>query len=284
MSKSLQEITDAWGKWMDKKYNGGGVNYTASTDYQEHSSLNDYHKHEVRVEGTELSYDPYAPSPKPGFVSSASTSYENDSSVEQEVTFKQSVSTSQTFSWSVTEELDIGLSVEVKAGLPAVAQVTTTMSAEFDLSSTQGDSKTDTQEWSVDQPIRTPAHTHINAKMLVNTEEYDIKWGAKTTLKGYVAIWFNNKVSLHNNRGAHHLWFINIGNVFRNCRDNKIIDIKGYEIVGNKVIANSYGVFKGGQGVGIDVKVTEKPLTKGATSRDYTIHLDLDKEPTSLHG
>lgn len=260
-SKTLQQITDAWGQWMNTKYNGGGIWYTESTNYNSQSSLGAYHQYQTSATYQSTIYDPYAPSPIPGTASSVLTSYNNDSSIAQSYTYQQSMTTTQSFTWSITESLSVGVSVTATVGVPAVAQVGTTVTTSFSLSSTQGSTTTNQQQWSVSQPIIAPAYSHIEAKMVVTTQQYDIKWQATCMLSGYVAIWFNDKVCLNPN-DPHWLWFIPIDQVFRDCINNNIIDTSGYQIVNGGVLAYSSGVFTGGQGVGVSINVHQSPLSR----------------------
>lgn len=284
--KSLEEITKAWGDWMSKKYpKGGGVKYTESTHYSKQSSLNDYHRYQTNVDSSELSYDPFAPNPKPGSISSIKTNFNNDASLQQSLTYKQSASTTQSFNWSVTEALKLGLKVSVKAGVPLVAEVTSEFSTELNLSSTQGASSTESQSWEVMQPVLCPPHSHVTAQLIVNTAQYDIKWTADTLLDGYVAIWFKNRFFMDGRSTDHHLYFFRIGSVINDCVKNNIIDTRGYKKVsGWNAIATSNGVFYGGQGTEMTVNVHETPLKSDNTidetksSSEYGILLDKSGE------
>ena len=279
---SLDDITKAGGAWMAKKYpQGGGVKYTESTDYNKQSSLNAYHQYQTNIVSSELFYDPLAPSPKPGMVSSTKTNFSNRSSVSQSVTYNQSETTTQSFNWSVTESLKLGVKSSVKAGVPLVAEVTTELSVNIDTSSTQGATSTKTQTWSVSQPIICPANSQVTARLNVSTATYDIPWTAETILEGYVAIWFNKRFIMDGHVGDHQLYFYPIGSVIKDCIANNIIGTNGYtKLDSYTIIASSRGLFFGGQGTEMTVTIEETPLKSDHTideeiiRNEYQIHLD----------
>ncbi|MEU7640153.1 MULTISPECIES: cytotoxin leucocidin [unclassified Streptomyces] len=261
-ARSLQEITDAWGTWMAKERfpASRGCRFTASTDYGRQSALGDYHEYQVGAEYHGITYDPDAPSPIPGQVSSVTTNYRNGSAVEQAVTYKQSKTTEQDLRISVTESLKIGVTMEVSAEIPAVAKVSETTSIETTLSSTQEFTHKETQNWSVDLPLRIPPKSLIEASLVVGTQKYDIAWTATVNLAGKVAIWFEEKVDLQHDGDYHWLWFVPIEEVFRDCRAHAIVDTTGYEITSDGVAAFAGGKFGGGQGVSLNVNVVQKDL------------------------
>ncbi len=218
---------------------------------------------------------PQAPSPKPGSVSSVKSHFKNDSSVQQSITYKQSETTTQSFNWSVSEKLAIGLEVSVKAGLPAVAEVTTKFSTNLELSSTQGASDTKSQSWEVSQQVLCPPYSNITAQLNVHTAEYDISWTAETKLKGYVAIWFKNRFYKPGFDSDHHLYFIPIGKVIDDCIKNNIISTNGYKKVSSSTImASSRGKFYGGQGTDLVVDIKETSLNKDMSIIENMDHIE----------
>ncbi|GAA0395777.1 cytotoxin leucocidin [Streptomyces luteireticuli] len=281
-SRPLQEITDAWGRWMAKERfpKSNGCRFTASTDYGKQGALGSYHQYQVRAKYSGITYDPSAPSPVPGQVSSVVTNYRNGTDVEQTVTYKQSRTTEQNLRISVTESLKVGVTVQVSAEVPAVAKVSETTSIEATLSSTQEFAHKETQNWSVDLPLKIPAKSVVEASLVVGTQKYDIDWTATVGLTGSVAIWFEEKVDLNHDGDYHWLWFVPVEEVFRDCRANGIIDTSGYEVTGDGVNAFASGTFSGGQGVSLSVNAVQKPLDaraakRGATATERTIPVPL---------
>ncbi|WP_171172261.1 cytotoxin leucocidin [Streptomyces sp. I05A-00742] len=267
-ARPLQEITDEWGRWMARERfpRSNGCRFTASTDYGKQGALGDYHRHQVRTGYTGIVYDPSAPSPVPGQVTSVSTSYRNGTAVEQVVTYKQSRTTEQDLRISVTEALKVGVTVEVSAEIPAVAKVSETTSIEATLSSTQEFSHKEVQNWSVDLPLRIPPKSVVDASLVVGTQKYDIDWTATVSLTGNVAIWFEEKVDLNHDGDLHWLWFVPVEEVFRDCRAHGIVDTTGYEVTADGVNAFASGTFTGGQGVSLSINTVQKPLDGGQRS------------------
>ncbi|MBH1938738.1 cytotoxin leucocidin [Streptomyces sp. AV19] len=291
-SRPLQEITDAWGRWMAKERFPGsnGCRFTASTDYGRQSALGSYHEHQVRTKYSGITYDPSAPSPVPGQVSSVATNYRNGTDVEQTVTYKQSRTTEQDLRISVTESLKVGVTVQVSAEVPAVAKVSETTSIEATLSSTQEFSHKETQNWSVDLPLKIPAKSVVEASLVVGTQKYDIDWTATVGLTGSVAIWFEEKVDLNHDGDRHWLWFVPVEEVFRDCRANGIVDTSGYEVTADGVNAFASGTFSGGQGVSLSINAVQKPLdgrakrSAAATGRTIPVPLSASGRKVSVPG
>lgn len=283
MANSLQQITDAWGNWMAAKLPfSGGMRFTESTNYGNQSDLDNYHQYQTNATVQSMTYDPAGPPPIPGSESSITTSYNNDSTVPQSYTYDQSLETQQTFTWSITEALSVGIEISATEGVPSVAQVGQKVTTNISFSSTQGASFNKTEKWAVSMPIVAPPESHIDALMVVTTAQYDIQWTAVCLLDGSVAIWFNNKVAL--NPGDYHwLWFIPIEQVFSDCQQYNIIDTTGYQVVAGGVLATSTGTFTGGQGVGVAIQVKQTPISSGSdpAGQAVTLTIPIKEDGTS---
>jgi hypothetical protein len=266
MPQSLQQITDAWGNWMNNQHSGGGVRFTASTNYGAHGELSNYHQYQVSTDVTGISYGTGS-SPVPGQKDSASIQLSNGSNQPQTITFSQSMETTQEFNWAVSQEVSVGVSVSVTAGVPDVAQVGATVTASVSLTSAQGGSTSNTQTWSVDMPVNVPAESATTATLVVVTNQYDVPWTANCMLTGCVAIWFNNKIDLNGDGGEHWLYFVPIESVFNDCISNNITDTTGYQISGSGVIAIATGTFTGGQGISCNAQISATtPYSAGNTA------------------
>lgn len=260
--KSLQEVTDAWGAWYSKK-NGTTCRFTASTNYGSQSDLSAYKQYQVSAVCQAISYDGNSP-PTGSSVSTYELWYDNGSSVQNQQTFTKTATSTQTFTWSITEALSIGVTISATEGVPSVASSTQSITATLSLSSTQGQTVTNTQTWSVNSIVNVPPNSSIKADMIISQENYDINFTQDVKMSGYVAIWNNDKVN------GHWLWFIPISSVFQDCVDNNIIDTTGYTNLGNAVSVQASGVFTGSQGVSVGVSVNEYPLR---TSSETPLHV-----------
>jgi hypothetical protein len=272
MARTLQDVTDAWGNWMNSKYSGGGIRFTESTKYSNRSELNQYHRYETMATYQSIVYD-NGPEPINGSARSIKTDYRNNTSLEQSVVYKESMTMEQSFTWSMTESLSIGIEMSATVGVPKVAESSMKVTTTLSLSSTQGSTSKKTQTWAIEQPLRIPPRTHVNAQLVVGTQDYDINWTATCKLEGYVAIWFNNKVALNPDPDDKHwLWFYPIEAVIDECRRYGIIDTAGYQVCYGSVLAQSRGKFSGGQGINMKIDVNEEPLEYGGQPNEYVVY------------
>jgi toxin ETX/toxin MTX2 len=257
--KNLQSITDAWGKWKAKTHHNK-CRFTASTNYKKEDRLDGYHEHEVKATAQPIVYDESSPP-----LESPSTVYElwfdNASDVDQTQVFSKDYSSTESFTWSMTEALSIGVEVSASAGVEGVATASATISTQLSLSSTQEKAVSETQSWSANSTIVVPARSSVKCDMILDVGSYERHFTSPVLLKGDVAIWYDEQVD------DHFLWFVSIGHVFREVRDNDLADISGYEIHGSTVIANSRGQMRGKEGVRVSVAVTQYPL-RTATAPD----------------
>ena len=261
MAKSLQDITNAWGNWMNKKHNGGGIKFTASTKYSDQEFfLKNYYERQVHSQMLDIQYALDDTPQAEDNLNAYKAELRNDSSVTQTPRFAKSYSTTQSFAWSVTEQLSIGTEVSTTVGVPDVASVGGKVTTDLTLSSTQGAEQSETQEWEVDMPVLVPPRTIVTATLVIKMKKYDVRWVGKCKLTGYVAIWFNNKVKLPGSAKEHWLYFVPIQRVFNDCVSHNIIDTTGYETSGRAVLARSAGVVRGSQGVDYSVDIKEVPM------------------------
>lgn len=267
---SLQEITDAWGHWMLSQVGGGSVRFTSTTDYGQHSELNAYHQYQCSATYQSINYS--EPITSDGDIVVPSQTLTNYTNVQQTQTFSWTKSTTDTFSWSITEALKVGVTVSGSAGVPLVAEGKVSATVELNLSSTQTTTESATQTWSVNQPVLVPPQTWVKCESIISTNSDNIAFYATAQVQGYVAIWFENKVN------GHWLWFYPIGGVLQDVISHKIIDTTSYSVVDSKTIsAGVSGTCTGAFGVNIVTTYTSGPLNTDTkeltggqvTSRDY---------------
>lgn len=261
----LQKITDAWGDWKAKQYKTKR-RYTESTNYKKQSSLDQYRQYECTVAVQDIQYDSNRP-PTPGADVAYSLWYDNATSLEQTQLFRYTAESRQTFAWSITESLAVGVEVSATASIPEVASATTKVSVDLSLSSTQGASWEETKAWEVKNPVHIAPKTSLKVDLLINTQSYDIPFTQSALLAGHVAIWFEDKVVLHDK--PHWLYFIPIQTVFSDCRNYNIVSVDGYRITGNGVLATARGKLSGKQGISVGVTATEYPLRTATASNEF---------------
>jgi len=249
---SLQQITDAWGNWFSSQ-NGTSCRFTASTNYGSQSDLDNYHQYQTNATVQSFAYDGNS-LPTNGSTVAYELWYDNGTSVQQQNNFQETSTTTQTFTWSVTESLSIGVEISATEGVPSVVSSTQKVTVTIGLSSTQSQTTTNTQTWQVSSPINVPADSSVKADMVISTQSYSINWTAAVLLQGYVAIWNNDKVN------GHWLWFHPIESVFADCANHNIIDTSGYSIVAGGVSTQATGAFTGSQGISVGVTAKQYPL------------------------
>ena len=141
--KSLQEITDAWGAWYSKQH-GTTCKFTASTNYGARRELTQYMNRQVTVHARSIVFDE-GTDPKITAVTAYNLWYDNEMSVENSQRLKKTTTTEQSFTWAVTSEVSIGVSVTSTAGLPGVAAVTKSITATVTVSARYEETKTNSQ-------------------------------------------------------------------------------------------------------------------------------------------
>jgi len=255
--KSLQEITDAWGNW---KANAAGTTcFTSSTNYGDHSEFDAYHRYQCSAVYQSMSYDGISP-PKSASDVAYEIWYDNGSTLQQSDTFQYTETTDQSFTWSITEGVNVGVEISATEGLPDVASSAPKASVTLSFSSTQGQTLTKTQTWSINTPVAVPPQSSLKCDMVVNSQSYEIKFTATVLVSGDIAIWFNDRVCLGAPGDGHFNWYIPITQVFNDVIKNNLIDTSGYQITPAGVIAIAQGVFTGGQGISQGVVTTQYPL------------------------
>jgi toxin ETX/toxin MTX2 len=264
--QDIQTITDKWGGWIAGQ-RGTSCRFTASTNYASQSDLDAYHQWQCTVTCESISYDGNSP-PTGGADVAYELWYDNSSARDQGETFEYSSSTTQSFAWSITEALSVGIEVSATEGVPEVASSTQKISVTLSLSSTQGATHTQEQDWKVSSQIVVPTESSIKCDMVINSQSYDINFTQNVSIDGHVAIWFNDKQDLNNNGDYHWLWFIPITEVFSDVVSNNLIDTSGYQ-VGGTVLATMSGTFTGSQGVSVGVTTHQYPLRSSAPAQAF---------------
>lgn len=263
---SLQQITDAWGKWYSQQH-GTTCRFTASTDYSSQSFLDDYHQYQVSTTTQSIVYDGDS-IPTDGSNVAFETIYNNNTQVSNQQSLIETETSTQSFEWSITEALAIGVEISATEGVPAVASSSQKVTVNLSLSSTQKSTVTNTQSWSVNTILTIPPQSSIKADIVIGTQSYNINFTVSVMLNGYVAIWNNDKVN------GHWLWFIPITQVFSDCIANNIIDTSGYDIVGGGVSTTASGVFTGSQGINVVVNTIQYPLNSNDKSAKNSSFID----------
>lgn len=241
------------------------MGFTASTNYASQKNLPDWNKYQVETVLGDIVYDGNSP-PTGGSAVAYELWLDNGTMVTQSEAFSYTSTTSQTFNWSVTEPLSIGIEVDATEGLPGVAQVTEKLTVKVGLSSTQGGSSTKTQSWTVDSPVTVPSNASVKCEIVISSQSYDIDYIQPLTMTNYVAIEINDWQDWNHDGQMQKLWFIPITQVFQDVIANNLIDTTGYQLTPNSAIATARGTFTGSQGIDVTARITQYPLRTSGTT------------------
>jgi hypothetical protein len=250
---ALQDITDAWGRWWASQ-RSTSLNWTETTDYGNHSELDAWHQYQVNATLLNFAYDGASPPTGSATVAYSQTYYNGTDITQSGPTFAYNTTSQQSFTWSFTESLKIGVEVSATVGLPGDS-ATAKLSVELGLSATQAKTVQNTQTWSVSCPILIPAHTAVTLSMVISGQSYDTTWTADVRLQGYVNVWLNDRWN------GHYCYFVPISQVFTDVQANNLADLTGYTINFDGVVVRTSGSLAGSQGVSVGTTADQHPYS-----------------------
>jgi hypothetical protein len=256
--QKLDDITWAWGCWVARSH-GTNCHFTQALNYGNASELDPNDDRQCKAVVQAMNYDDQS-LPTNGSNVAYDLWYDNATNLNQSITFTASSETTQTFTWSITEALSVGLELSGTAGAPGFMTTGFKETITFSFSSTQGKSTSDKQTWSVNDPVQIPAQASVHCLMVIATQSYDINWSAPCLIKGYVAVWFDDWIDIAGGSDVHHLWFVPIEQVLRDVVAHNLYDTTGYADAGDGITATVRGNFSGSQGIRVDTKPVETPL------------------------
>lgn len=223
--------------------------------------MRNYQQYQIRVEVTNVHYsDNTNVTPMPGFTFEDQTKNYSDKPVK--TVFKKSHETTTSFTWSLTEAIELGMSVEFEVGVPPIASAKTTLSAKISVSSTQAKTETEKETWSIDKEVTTSPHYEGKMKWTIVQKKYDATFYADVNIMDYVAFWFNHKIDLNNKGGndKHWLWFLHVSNIWPRFSHYGISVSPQYSSNGNAILYHNVGRCSGHEGVNSYFEYREEPL------------------------
>lgn len=237
--ENLQALATKWGNQSSKR-NGTTCRWVKL--HAEGWGMGQYPQYKISTKVLNVQYDPkYQEVPLPGQI--LTSSFKNNSDGVGSAHFKKTSQTTTSFSWSITEGLEVGISEEITAGVPEVAQSKTTLSMKMSLSSTQGQTKSETTGWEIDRTISVPPHESIEMTWAINESRITAVFHADIEITGFFAIWNNDKVN------GHWLYFVPVANAFRQMKAWGMSIPSQFSIEGNSVIFHAKGECTGQLGV-----------------------------------
>lgn len=132
--------------------------------------------------------------------SAYSTKWNNQLNLPQSETFEHDITktTEQTFTNTVTSKISSSITVKETAGLPAIVQeqISTTITAELDASSTETKSVSTSQTWKESQTINVPKKTCVEGCMIETNGEVTLPYSFTANITStYVDQKFDQKLA-----------------------------------------------------------------------------------------
>ncbi|KAG0429297.1 hypothetical protein HPB47_023771 [Ixodes persulcatus] len=175
------------------------------------------------------------------------------------VTVKREKTLTHQYSWQTQDTFSVGTSVSIEAGLPGVADVTSSFSATVSLTNTAGQVHTDAEKYAVDLGVTVPPMKSAKIEWVITDVTQEIPWTAQIDIEGWFAVWFREKV------GDHFLWFYRV-NVLKDPLLKETEEGVRY---------TARGIFKGVHGSDSQLRVSEYDIGAygGKPTKVYTIPL-----------
>jgi hypothetical protein len=180
--------------------------------------------------------------------------YTNDSDVEQTEQLSRTYEETANFSWSVTKAITHGATFSIKCPLPKKIIVTGQYSFEISTSTTNAQSDSTKQAWTVSTPIRIPAHSRVVTQVIIDKGDFDAPFTFDGEIKGRIRFTNWSYPKGHDP---------NIGADFEGDITEFIPGMPlppQLSFKDGKLIFNGAGVFTGLAGISVNVKTTQYPL------------------------
>jgi hypothetical protein len=278
MTTSLQQITDTFGNWVaNGNPPSGGMVYSASTDFSRLPGYAQYGVTPVTVSAPDFAYGAVQ-MPATTSITSAATTFNNDTEAVQGYSISLSETTTQAFQWSTTQALSVNVTVSAKVTIPAVAEVGGSVSTDMSFSTTNGATSSTSKIWTITDELSVPPNSTLSTNEVVTCQSYNAPWTATCLLTGWVAVWYNNRWAAKPNAGDHMLWFYLIENVLAAVQQEALIDTTGYTVVGNGVIATASGTFTGGHGINSALTTIQTPYPPTASAKPLISSLPISSD------
>jgi len=223
-----------------------------------------FDKFDVQLQLRDMSYaDLDVQNQRP--VSLQSSTFTNGTSVQDEQTFSVDKTTSDSFTWSITEGIEVGSEFMVK--VPFVGDAKSSIKLNF--SSTQGQTTSVERHWGYSAQIPVPPHSKIETIFSVLEGKIDTPFTATFQVRGYMKISFDIS-----NPGQKADW--------RYCEGEISEMIKGGYCVSNPKTfeCSTTGVFTG---VAATTYIVETKTLDGKTLQTVRGENTWDPQPLKAH-
>jgi len=222
-------------------------------DAKSHPELKDYQQYKVTAKVLGTTYDHLKEFGRPDYI--YYQKFQNKTNADQSHMFTRTETTEASFTWSLTEGIEVGISVKGSVGLPFISNAVTAHTT-IDFSATQTNTETVTQEWSIQQEVKIPAQKQVDTVLTIYDKGFNATFTTNIEIGGWFAVHTTAPVE-YKNTGKKQLFFFPVTQALQNGTPY------GYSVKGDKVIFSAYGVWTGVQGIGSEVTITETPMYAG---------------------
>jgi len=278
---SLQDITDAWGNWFARK-NSTTLDFTASTRFSGNWHLDPYHEYEAKVKVLPATLRYGSPRSKgESRGEHLDVEYKNGSSILQSYTQMFAYEYLNSFEYSFTEALKLGLEVKFDAGLPLIGGASSTAKFELDISSTQKQTNSHKTTRTETFPVNVAPHTSVKFSARSKSQNNECDWQVSTLLSGYIAVRFKDYL-YWNTPKAHALWFLRIEDIFKDVSWHDIIDMTGYQVTSQGVEVMARGTCDSTTDTITQASIKEAPYTGTEVGQSSTYQNDSEQDTIGL--
>ena len=208
----LQTLADEWGRAFSEHF---GTTCLWVDLHAKRREMAQYQKYKISTKAENARYEGKGTLISvPGIVTTDTET--NDSSVQQSEVFKYSKETTSTFTWTLKEGINVGVTVKFEAGVPPIASGSTTLSVNMSFEATQSKTEKQTVKWEIDRNVVIPPYSKLDMIWTIKQDRVSCKFYADVIIGGYFAIWNRDRIDVNNPGGndKHCLWFIPITMAF----------------------------------------------------------------------
>lgn len=279
--ENLEELANKWGKEYSKRnklklksvlINGLGP-LTDSPNPFIDNFFKKYKGKKINAKVLKISFDPdYTDEKSVGEI--FTSRFNNDTDGVGSSTFIRSHETSSSFSWSITKGIELGIKQEITVGLPGTFESKTEFSASLSVSSTNEETKSETDTWEIDRDITISPHTNIEMSWIIYESKLTAKFNADIEISGYFILFSRT----NNNKSK--VVIVNVVNAFNEMKAWNILP-EEITVNDNSVTYHATGECRGKYGVD-DVFTVKNIDGSEVVFADLPVEIDVDVEEMLL--
>src|SRR5215204_3884823 len=185
----IQSKLEQIGRALCRAYASDGFAWISTTDYSDATLQGNKDKAVKLIIPTSVVWaDPSPSQTKPDTPDTFAECFNNGSPRDQQSKFTWATKTTRVFTWSMTETLSTGIETSVEAEVPEISKVGVKWSVNLSLSSTQTTSKSEEQDWSIEQPVTVGPKSALKCTAYIRKTLYNVPFTVPVNYKGYAAV------------------------------------------------------------------------------------------------